>query len=421
MNTYNEFKINPWNFIKKKLKITIEEKLLEDQIKLGQSDLNYRNFLLYQNNGLKPTFLKLDYEKLISVSSILTIFYVFDLDTYIIEIPNKLCFSCISTLIIINPSYSESFKIDLDNYSYGSLDLYYLISKDFKIVYDSIKSNIYLEGNENSKYYFFRNLKYYQSKASIRIYSVNKIINSKKIWKNDQFLPNNNKFINNQIPLYQNLTLRNRSIDNKSNGLNYFINYIKSKPEESALMLMKRPIYKTGILQKDFNKLRNIIINGKNEIGISIGKLINKDFKVEDKLYKDRLNNYGYIAILEDCFIGLFFNSNSKSPFINNNSNKRESIFIFMNQYCYFIGKTKSEFNYSFNENRILFNEHYDQILTEIKTSYLKLRIDNTYKIRGDFKVICNLPLITNDKSVGRYVDYYLIDTIPSLNLVEKY
>ena len=136
-------------------------------------------------------------------------------------------------------------------------------------------------------------------------------------------------------------------------------------------------------------------------------------------LYKNRLNNYGYVAILEDCFICLFFNSNSKSPFMNN-TKKRESIFVFMNQYCYFIGRTSSKFTYSFNENRTLFCEYSDYYFNEFRTSYIKMKNDNTYKIRGDFKRTCNLPIIFNDKQIGKYKEIYLINTIPSLNIVEK-
>lgn len=419
MNTYQEFKSNPWNFIKKKLKVTIEERKLEEQIKLKQSNLDYRNFLIYQNNGLKPTFQKLDYEKLLNVKSILTIFYIFDLDTYIIEIPNKVGYSCISNLIIINPIYSESFKVDLDNYMYGSLDLYCLICKDFKIVYNSINSKIYLEGNENSRYNFFKYIKHYESKASIRIYSVVKIINSKLLWKNDLFLPNNNKILDNNISLYQHLTLRPRIIEEKSYGLNYLIDYIKSSPEDASKMLMKKPIYKTGIRPCDFDKLNRLFSNGKNEIGIEIGNLIDKNCIIENKLYKNRLNNYGFVALLKDSLICLFFNSNSKSPFINN-TNKRESIFIFMNYYCYFIGRTNNKFNSSFNENRIIFNEYSDEIFNEFRTSYIKLRSNKTYKIRGDFKRTCNLPIIFNDSQTGSYNDYYFINTIPSFNIVEK-
>ena len=420
MNTYQEFKSNPWNFIKKKLKITVDERGIEEQFITNQSNLDYRNFLMYQNNGLKPTFQKLNYEKLISVKSILTIFYVFELDTYIIEIPNKVGYSCISTLIIINPFYSESFKVDLDDYSYGALDLYYLVCTDFKIVYNSFKSTIYIEGNEKSRYNFFKHIRHLESKASIRIYSVMKMINSKMKWKNDLFIPNDNNIIDNKIPLYPQFSLRTKLISEKSYGLNYFIEFIKSTPEEASKLLMKKPTYMSGIIPKDFEKLRGIFTNGINEIGFEIGKRIEKNYTIEDKLYKNRLNNYGYVAILEDCFIGLFFNSNSKSPFTNN-TKKRESILIFMNYYCYFIGKTVNEFSYSFSDNRIVFGEYSDEFFSEFRTSYVKFKGDNTYRIRGDFKRTCNSPIIFNDKQTGKYTDYYFINTIPQLNIVEKF
>lgn len=401
---YNEFKNNPWNFISRRLKIKIEEKELEYQIKNNQSDLNYRNILLYQNNGKNSTKELIEYEKLKKVKNILIIMYLINLDTYIIEFPKNINYSCTTKITIINSNYSESKKIDLDYYSYGLKDLYYIINKDLKYIYNPITSNIYLEGNLNSKFYFFKKIKTFNCPCSIRIYSVNKILNSKNSWKNKEKQPLILNLINDEKPLYKEIKIKERLIENESFGLNYLINLI----ENNKFNLIEKTIFKTGIINKDFNKLYNLINN------LKFGEIINKNYKIEENLlYKNRYNNYGYIVILKDSFFCLFFNSNSFSPFLKTCDN-RQSLFIFMNNYCYYIGKTPFYFNYSFNENKTLIYEFN-------KSSFIKLKKDKTYTIRGDFRLTCKIPLILNDFTKGTYKDFYLKNTKEIFNSFERF
>ena len=72
---YNEFKINPWNFIKKNFGISLLESEIEDQYNASRCNLNYRILMLYQNNGLMPTQDEMNYEKLLSSDTFTTIFY----------------------------------------------------------------------------------------------------------------------------------------------------------------------------------------------------------------------------------------------------------------------------------------------------------------------------------------------------------
>lgn len=397
---YEEFKNNPWDFITKKLKIDVFEKHLENEIINNNSNLNYRNLLIYQNNGLLQQNDILNFELFNDIMNILTIFYIFELDTYILQITKNLHYSCINEIIIINKDLIEYKCIELESYNYGQNYLYYIINKDLKLVYFQNNSEIYLEGNINSNLKFFKQIKYFKSKCSIRIYSIGRNLYKKDYFK--QFKNNiiiNKIILNNTNQLYPNIKLFNKVILNESIGLNVFKNLILTKDKNKYINNI--PFYLTGINLNDYNNFINILSQ------LKLGNEIKNDYKLDSKLsYNKRFNSYCFLAILKDSIFIIFFNSKSKQPFYNTRL-KTNCIIIFLNYYNYFIGEVNNNIlEYNFNDKEIIIQEcNY--------SSYLVFDIEKKiYKIRGNFKNSFNLPFILNDNNKGNYKGYYFKDSI---------
>lgn len=450
-SVYQEFKSNPWNFLSKRLKVVVNEKELEESVKYNLSDLNYRNLLLYQNNGLIELKEDLNYERLIDVNSITVIIYLFDLDTFIIENPFNIERSCISKLTIINPKFSQSDIIVKDSSCYGLDNVYYIINRDFKLIYNPKDSKTYIEGNSNSKFWFFKNIKYFNCLSSIRIYSTKDILSFKDIWKSSEIMPSDVMELNNTVPLYPQYQLRTRLIESKSYGLYYLKEFLESDPEKANEMLMNEPIYKTGISVIDLNHIKEILKT------FNIGKDVDFSYKVNSKAYRERLENYGFIGIFKDALVGLFFNSNSKKPFLYT-SGIRTSTFFYLNHYCFFIGRCYDIY-YTFNKSTILLDEFYKHkkcsilkiTLKENKSSkkniidvndsnndnemeeeeindstnsnndnneWLDLNKDFNYELMGSWKKVCNKDLLPNDNINGKCKILLYKETNNNLNLV---
>ena len=408
MSAYSEFKLNPWNFLTRKLKLTIKEKDLEEQIASGISDMNYRNIMLYQNNGLNPCKDLLDYELLSSVKGITVVLYLFDLDTYIIDTPRDIEASCMHVITVINRTYSQSDYIQINDSSYGLDNLYYLLSRYFKMVYDPPSSSIYLEGSNNSSLWFFKSINQFKCKASIRIYATKFCLHAKDRWTCDCQMPAIISTLNNCQKLYQNLSLPIRTLEKTSYGLDYLKQYLNSNPIDAHKMLMNYPVYKTGVSIQDMTNIMQLIET------LNIGKRIEKNYELNVSSYDSRFSNYAFLACLQDCIIGLFFNSNSKIPFHHSTAHK-ESIFIYINHYCYYIGKTPDRFSYSFSEFTINLCEN--NIVDE--TSFLIIK-DNKYHLMGDWKITCTNPIAFSDITKGSCKCLYYTQTNPVCKLLES-
>ena len=408
MSIYNEFKRNPWDFLIRNLKININEPKLEEQILAGTSDMNLRNILLYQNNGLSPCNDPLNYEDLLCGLGITTILYLFEMDTYVIDIPKNIEASCIHTLAIINKTYSQWDTIQIDSSSYGSRNMYSLISRHFKLIYNCKNSSVYLEGNPSCSFWFFKKVKHFQCKASIRIYSTRKERYAKKVgWQNEQ-MPSITNLDNNTMKLYPEMSIPIRTIDGKSYGLDHLRHFFNSNQSDCYKLLMESPVYKTGISISDMSRIKEIIST------FNIGTLIDKNYENNNKTYESRLATYGFIAYLKDTVIGLFFNTNSKSPFCHSTGH-RESTFFYLNHYCYFIGRIPPSFEYSFSEATIKFHERKKIVLSALDErliediSVLKVKSDH-YTLMGDWKLTCKVPLLFSDTTSGTCTCEYYSD-----------
>lgn len=407
MSIYNEFKRNPWNFLFRKLKVSVNEKELEQQILAGTSDMNFRNILLYQNNGLSPYNDHLNYETLLDGDGITTIMYLFEADTYIIDIPRDIEASCIHTLAIINRAYSQWDTIQIDNSCYGPNDIYSLVSRHFKLVYNCMDSTVYLEGSPSSSFWFFKKIKCFRCKASIRIYSTGLGIFAKDSVSPDDQMPTITSIDNNSYQMYPYLSLPIRTIEGISYGLDYLNQFFNCDSSQAYKMLMKTPVYKTGISIGDMTRIKQIISSFK------IGTLIDRNYETNVSSYESRLSTYGFIAYLKDAVVGLFFNTNSKMPFFHSTGH-RESIFFYLNHYCYFIGKTPISFDYSFSEFTV---KLYEKNIME-STSVLTIKNDE-YKLMGDWKITCGEPLTFSDSTKGNCTCEYYSNVNPVCTLVE--
>lgn len=408
MSLYAEFISNPWNFITKRLKITVYQKELEILIKNSLSDYNYRSLLLYQNSHLEKDKDELTYDKLSIVGYITVFIYIFDLDTYIIENPVDIRNSCISFFTVINKNYSQSESVLFDKTCYGLKGMYYTLARDFKVVYNSSDSTVYIEGNPSSQFHFFRGIKRFLGKCSIRIYSTGRYQKPCASLKDDFEPPQIERIINNIEYLYPEISLRLRLIEDKSYGLEHLSKLLNEDSKTAYKFLTVTPVYKTGITINDLGEVSEILDK------MNIGIRTKSDYVNPEKNYEDRYFNYGYVGILEDTLIGLFFNSNSKKP-MRNSYGYREAIFIYMNQYCYFIGKTNPSIFYSISENSILIQEsNGESVISEYKTEIDK----GEYYLVGNWKRITKLALLPSDKTLGKSTSLYYRDTNRNLNLV---
>ena len=390
------------------LMIKVDEKKIEAMIKDGRSDVNYRNILLYVNNAHMDINEELSFDKLSSVNNITTIIYIFDLDTYIIDNPYDITYSAINNIAIITKEYSQYSCVVCDKSIYGLGNLYCILTRDFKMVYNAADSTIYLEGNKSSRYHFFQGIDRWIGKASMRIYSTTRYDAAKIKFVNSE-PPAVTTIKTNTEPLYKHIALRTRTIEDHSYGLDLLKQILASDKFTAASLLTKVPVYRTGISIKDLSEIDAFIE------AVKVGTPIDRKYDNKIKSYGCRLMAYGTFIVLKDAFVGLFVNSNSRVPF-ECIGQSRECMFIYMNHYCYYIGRSYYT-SYVFTGTHVCIYENKDS-----KTSS-KLYIDvadMSYRILGDFIRTCNKPLIPTDSTQGVCRQYLYKDIHPNMNILFK-
>lgn len=404
---YQEFKSNPWNFLSRKLKTTVEEKDIESNIQAGISDMNYRSILMYQNNGLQPCRDQMNYENLALVRGITTVFYLFDHDTYILDNPRDVEASCIHTITVINRVYSQSVTMQIDRSTYGMGGLYYLACRSFKLVYSEKDSSMYIEKMAAGPLWFFNCFGTWHGKASIRIYSTRPCLYANDKWTCDSPEPAITERFENCSRAYTEIIVPVRIVTTGDNAIDYLRKYLASDDITASKMLMTRPVYETGISISSMATIAETIG------GLGLGTLTDKKYELEKRSYESRLFSYGFVAITKDTVIGLFFNSNSTVPFHHSTDN-RESIFLFANHYCYFLGKTSSNFYYSFSEFTVSITESN----TSGKSSVITIH-DGEARYMGDWRITCRSPIMFSDTTASPCKCFFYRNIKPVLTLVE--
>lgn len=408
MSTYSEFVRNPWNFILRTLMIKVEEKAVEDMVKNGTSDVNYRSLLLYASNPHEMYNDELSYDVLSRVSNITVVMYIFDLDAYIIDNPYSITSSCMNNITVITKQCSNSYDVTTDRSMYGLCNLYGVFTRSFKYVYNASTSTIYIEGSSSSQYHFFQRIERWTGKASLRIYSTSRSSMPKTKFVNGEFpavvpVPCNTE------PMYSFLKLPKRVLEDHSYGLDLLEKIITVDKFTAAALYTKSTVHKTGISVSD---LANI---DKSRLLSRLGVFTTRDYDNKIKSYSCRLLSYGTLVILEDAVIGLFINSNSKTPF-ECSGQSRECIFVYMNHYCYYIGRT-THLAYTFNSNRVTLSESQNDVYT---SEFEIMLADMSYSLYGNFVKSCKSPLTPSETRFGTCKQYLYKDIHENLNLIGK-
>lgn len=409
MSTYSEFVRNPWNFLLRTLMVKVDEKAIEAMVKHGTSDVNYRNLLLYQNNPHSAVKQVLSYDMLSNVTNITVVMYIFDLDAYIIDNPYNITYSCMSHITVITKQCTNSYDVVKDKSMYGLYNLYCVLSRTFKIVYNADNSKVYLEGNSSSKFHLFQRIDKWTGNASIRIYSTTRCSMAKPKFVNG-ICPPVVPVPSNTEPLYSFISLPQRVIEDHSYGLDVLNKILSSDKFTAASLYMTRPIYSTGISVQDLANIDKYILENKK-----IGILTERNYDNNIKSYSCRLMSYGTLIVLKDTLIGLFINSNSKTPF-ESVGQSRECVFMYMNHYCYYIGRTDRTL-YTFNNSTVSIYEACKDSTTSKLSICLK---DMSYVLYGDFIRSCNTALIPSDTQFGVCRQYLYRNINDNLNFIYR-
>lgn len=388
--------------------IKVEEKHIEDMVKTGLSDVNYRSLLLYSNNAHSQYNSELTYDLLASVSNITIVIYIFDLDAYIIDNPYSIANSCMSNITVITKQCSNSYDVTKEKSIYGLCNIYSILTRTFKLVYNAATSTVYIEGNKSSKYHFFQRIERWTGKASMRIYSTSRYYKhrTKSKFVNKDMPPAVPIPVNTE-PMYKTIRLRQRVIEDRSYGLELMEKILSSDKFTAASLYTKTPVYRTGISVKDLSNIDTYILENKK-----IGTLVDRAYDNQIKSYSCRYLSYGTLIVLKDALIGLFVNSNSKTPF-QCIGQSRECIFVYMNHYCYYIGRTYAT-SYTFTDMRVTITEGTGTSSLDIDVGTME------YTVYGDFRKTCKKPLIPADAEEGFCRQYLYKDIHDNLNLVYK-
>lgn len=457
MSTYDSFTINPWNFLLRTLMIKVNQKDVERMIKDGISDVNYRSLLLYQNNCFSKSYDVLSYDVLQSVMNITVIIYIPDLDAYIIDNPYNITYSCMSNITVITKQCSNNYDVVKEKSLYGLNNLYSILTRTFKIIYNASESTIYIEGNPSSKFNLFQRIERWYGKACIRIYSTDRCSSSQIKFVNNEFPQIIPIPINIDMPMYDYISLQPRTMEEHSYGLELLNEILESKKDngnggfeldkfKAASLYTMTPVYKTGISVDDLanidtylkkncreiktnpvntkkmeveedeiKKFTRTKINRENVEKEKIGTITNRDFDNGITSYSCRLMSYGTIIVLKDALVGLFVNSNSRTPF-KGMGQSRECIFMYMNHYCYYIGRSYCTL-YTFNDTVTSIYESAHEITTSKICLNLKT---NKYVAYGDFVKSCKRPLIPAESREGEFKQYLYRNINENLNLIYK-
>lgn len=404
MSVYGEFVRNPWNFLFRTLMIRVDEKSVESMVKDGLSDLNYRSLLLYVNNARLTKNDELNYDVLRRVDNFTVIMYIFDLDAYIIDSPFGIDNSSMSNITVITKQCSNSYDVVKEKSIYGLCNIYSIMTRTFKVVYNAYNSTVYIEGNKSSQFHLFQRIDRWIGKASMRIYSTLRYDKAKPRFVNP-VMPPAIPIAPNTQPMYKTIQVRNRVMENHSYGIDLLNKIFDSDKFTAASLYTKVPVYKTGISVVDLSNIDSYLTNKR------IGTMIDRSYDNNIKSYSNRSFTYGTFIILKDCLIGLFVGSNSRTPF-EGIGHSKQSVFVYMNHYCYYIGRTYLSYTFT---GKIV------SIADRNNSSSLNIDVDDmSYTIYGDFNRSCNKALISGDITSGFCRQYLYKDIHSNLNLVYK-
>lgn len=339
--------------------------------------------------------------------TILMLFHIPEIDdAYITLIPVDVCHSSIIDVMIFTRSYFSRFVLEPPKMSLLDNDLMYLVTADSKFIYNYKKHELYIEGLSTCLFHFFRTIKRKTVSANLRIYKTQTFANA---IGQDTILRNFHKGQLNftaaaEKPKYINVSVPWHDEERSSHGLILLKRILSNTKPESLDLFTTSLVYRTGITSEDMRNFDKTVLN------------LNWGFKAEkNSIHQCGCKNFTILFQMKDSFIAVVYYTYAKYPFMEE-VYVNHGVFIFMNPFCYYIGRFNSRLSMiSWNTDKpenmswIISDQCYVNNGGRNGSNFCFL--NNRYSIQGDFRLAFETPIAFTPEKTGQAKVHYFTDT----------